>query len=195
MTKRRRVLGSSAKTRDAKTPLQNDPGTNEEGQSMGLVSLGLGRWFHRDALPELGLAPPFGYQFPRGDRGLILIVDDSETVQAFLARMLRQAGYLTVAAGDGCSALHMIRHHKPDLVLMDLVMQETDGFAATRAIRNQPEFGDLPIIVMSGNQQATEQFWSQRIGADDFMAKPFSRTEVLTRIASLLPQYSLASGL
>ncbi len=162
---------------------------------MGIASFGLGRWFHRDTLPDAGLAPTYGYQLPHGDRGLILIVDDSETVQAFLSKMLRQAGYMTEVACDGSSGLRMVMKHQPDLVLMDLVMPGTGGFEATREIRNNPEFDDLPIIVMSGNQQATEQFWSQRIGADDFMAKPFSRTEVLTRIASLMPEYSLASGL
>ena len=161
---------------------------------MGIASFGLGRWFNRDTLPDARIAPPFGYSPRRANRGLILIVDDSETVQALLSKMLRQAGYDTMAAFDGASGLGMLMEHRPDLVLMDLVMPVMGGFEAARKIRSNPEFGNLPIIVMSGNQQATEQFWSQRIGANDFMAKPFSRTEVLTRIAGLLPQCSLADA-
>jgi hypothetical protein len=73
----------------------------EESKIMGIASFGLGRWFYRDTLPDAKLASPLGYQLPRGDRGLILVVDDSEAIQAFLAKMLRQAGYMTMSACDG----------------------------------------------------------------------------------------------
>ena len=61
-----------------------------------------------------------------------------------------------------------------------------NGFAALRAIRRDPMLRDTPVIMMSGNAQATEQFYVQRIGADDFMKKPFSRAEVFSRIEALL---------
>jgi twitching motility two-component system response regulator PilH len=60
-----------------------------------------------------------------------------------------------------------------------------NGFAALRTLRRNPKTQTIPIIMMSGNEQATEQFWAEKIGADDFMKKPFSRAEVLTRVERL----------
>jgi twitching motility two-component system response regulator PilH len=116
----------------------------------------------------------------------VLIVDDSATIVALLRRMLQQSGYTTLEAGDAEKGIEIARAERPDLVFLDIVLPNMNGFQALRLMRRDPLTKDIPIIMISGNEQATEQFYAQRIGADDFMKKPFSRAEVFVRIEKLL---------
>jgi len=100
---------------------------------------------------------------------VVLIVDDSPTIVAMLRKFLQQNGYQTLEAGDAEKGIEVARAHRPHLIFLDIVLPGMNGFAALR-----------------GNEQATEQFYAQRIGADDFMKKPFSRSEVFARIERLL---------
>ena len=74
----------------------------------------------------------------------------------------------------------------PDLVFLDIILPGMNGFGALRAIRKNPSTQHVPVIMISGNEHATEQFYANRIGADDFMKKPFSRYEIFARIENLL---------
>ena len=121
----------------------------------------------------------------RGDTRF-LIVDDSATVVALLRRMLRQNHFQTYEAGDAEQGVELARAHKPDLIFLDIVLPGMSGFEALRRLRRDAATRDIPVIMISGNVQATEQFYLQRIGADDFMKKPFSRAEVFSRIERLL---------
>ncbi|HEY1069225.1 MAG TPA: response regulator [Thermomonas sp.] len=116
----------------------------------------------------------------------ILVVDDSPTIVALLKRMLQQNHFEVLVAYDGESALEIAQRERPDLVFLDIVLPGIDGFSALRKLRRDPATKDVPVIMISGNAQATEQFYVQRIGADDFMKKPFSRAEVFSRIEQLL---------
>ena len=118
----------------------------------------------------------------------VLIIDDSKTIVAALRKFLRSAGYETYEALDAESGLDLLREHKPDLVFLDIVLPGMNGFAALRAIRRDPMLRETPVIMMSGNEQAMEQFFGTRIGADDFMKKPFSRYEIFFRIERLLDE-------
>ena len=117
-----------------------------------------------------------------------LIIDDSRTVVAALKKILRSAGYLTLEALDAESGLEIARSELPDIIFLDIVLPGMNGFAALRALRRDPNTRDIPVIMISGNEQATEQFFGTRIGADDFMKKPFSRFEVFARIERLLDE-------
>ena len=116
----------------------------------------------------------------------VLIVDDSVTIVAVLRKMLQQNGYETLEAYTAEKALELIEQEAPELVFLDIVLPGMDGFSALRAMRRHPATKAVPIIMISGNAQATEQFYVQRIGADDFMKKPFTRAEVFARIERLL---------
>ena len=116
----------------------------------------------------------------------VLLIDDSATIVALLRRMLRQNEYLTLEAGDAERGIELARSERPDLIFLDIVLPGMNGFAALRALRRDPDTKDIPIIMISGNEQATEEFYVHRIGADDFMKKPFSRGEVFARIERLL---------
>lgn len=117
-----------------------------------------------------------------------LLIDDSPTIIAALKKFLRSAGYVTLEALDAEKGVELARTEKPELIFLDIVLPGMNGFAALRALRRDPETRDIPVIMMSGNEQATEQFFGTRIGADDFMKKPFSRIEVFARIERLLDE-------
>lgn len=120
------------------------------------------------------------------DGSTILVVDDSKTVRRVLGKMLNEGGYETLEAEDGDTAIRIAKAKQPDLVLMDVVMPGITGFQATRRLHKDPETKDIPIVIMSGNEQAIEEFWVTRIGARDFMTKPFNRFEVYRRIEKIL---------
>jgi len=116
----------------------------------------------------------------------MLVIDDSATIVALLSRMLRQNDYQVFEAADAEQGLRIARDDMPELIFLDIVLPGMDGFAALRQLRRDPYTRDIPVIMISGNEQATEQFYVHRIGADDFMKKPFSRAEVFARIERLL---------
>ena len=116
----------------------------------------------------------------------VLIIDDSKTVVMAIKKFLRSAGYDTFEAFDAETGLGMISEHTPELIFLDIMLPGMNGFTALRAIRRDPLIRDIPVIMMSGNEQAMEQFYGSRIGADDFMKKPFSRDELFFRIEQLL---------
>ena len=129
----------------------------------------------------------------------MLVIDDSPTIVALLKRMLQQNHYEVLEAFDAESGIEIARREVPDLIFLDIVLPGMDGFNALRTLRRDPVTKDVPIIMISGNAQATEQFYVQRIGADDFMKKPFSRAEVFSRIEPLLdeegiPRHSARPG-
>lgn len=116
----------------------------------------------------------------------VLIVDDSRTIVVALRRMLEGNGFDVSEAYDGESALEIAQAVRPDLVFLDIVMPGMNGFAVLRALRRDLLTNPIPVIMMSGNEHATEQFFGSKIPADDFMKKPFSRSEVFARIERLL---------
>jgi twitching motility two-component system response regulator PilH len=121
---------------------------------------------------------------PEGLR--ILVVDDSSTIVALLSRMLQQNGYRTFEATSGEEAIALIERELPDLVFLDIVLPGMSGFAVLRSLRRESRTHHLPVIMISGNLRATEEFYGQRIGADEFMKKPFSRFDVFERIKTLV---------
>lgn len=116
----------------------------------------------------------------------MLVVDDSPTICAVLGKILGHEGYAVSKANDGDSALQLARNEQPALIFLDIVLPGMNGFAVLRALRHDPQTRHIPIVMISGNQQATEQFYVQRFGADDFMKKPFGRDEVCKRIDQLV---------
>ncbi|WP_376692119.1 response regulator [Wenzhouxiangella sp. EGI_FJ10409] len=120
-------------------------------------------------------------------RGLrVLIVDDSRTIVAALSHMLGQNGYETSSAEDGETALKMAIEDPPDLIFLDIVLPGMSGFTALRKLRRERATESVPVIMISGNPQAVEEFYLKKIGADGFMKKPFGRFEVFSRIERLV---------
>lgn len=112
----------------------------------------------------------------------ILVVDDSECIRTLLAHILDSLGYLVSTAEDGDEALAQLSVFHPDLVLMDVEMPVLGGCEACRRIRGNPATRDIPVLMVSANQNAAER--ALAAGADEFIAKPFSLDEVLSKIHS-----------
>ncbi len=116
----------------------------------------------------------------------VLIIDDSPTVVFAFKKILKSVGCVTLEAGDAELGLELARSERPELIFLDIVLPGMNGFAALRQIRRDPALRDIPVIMISSNEQATEQFFGSKIGADDFMKKPFGRIEVFARIGRML---------
>ena len=123
----------------------------------------------------------------------MLIVEDSQEEADRLAAHLKRyaSEHDEELEIDRLVSAHSLvaRSRQADLVFLDIVLPGMNGFAALRAIRRDPALRDIPVIMMSGNEQAMEQFFGTRIGADDFMKKPFSRYEIFFRIERLLDEH------
>ncbi len=116
----------------------------------------------------------------------ILVVDDSRTVVHGLRSVLEQDGYHVMEAYDGMTAIELAKAHKPDLILMDVIMPGLNGFQATRKIRKDPSTHTIPIIIISATEQPTEQFWLTKLGANDFLGKPIIRGDLFNKVESHL---------
>jgi CheY-like chemotaxis protein len=116
----------------------------------------------------------------------VLIIDDSKTVLGYLSKILTQNKYEVLQAVDAEAGVKLAQSEIPDLIFLDIVLPGMNGFAALRLLRRDKTLAHVPVIMMSGNNQATEEFYIQSIGADDFLKKPFSRAEVCARVELLL---------
>ena len=117
--------------------------------------------------------------------GRILVVDDVRENVRLLEAVLEAHGYEVVSATDGHAALELAVSAKPDLVLLDVLMPQPDGYTVCRMLREQDETAVLPVIMLTASEGA-EKTRSIEAGADDFITKPFNQEELLIRIRSLL---------
>jgi len=103
----------------------------------------------------------------------ILIADDSATQVALIQAAVAEAGHIAVVATNGDEALRMAASEKPALILLDVVMPNTDGFQVCRKLRKLPETATTPIVLVTSKTQETDKFWGIRQGANDYVMKPF----------------------
>jgi len=115
----------------------------------------------------------------------ILIVDDSPTERYYLSDILARNGYEVSTAESGEEALARIRTDQPELILMDVVMPGANGFQVTRSIARDPALQHVPVIICSSKNQETDRIWGLRQGAKDYLIKPVSAAELLSKIAAL----------
>jgi len=123
---------------------------------------------------------------PLQNRTSVLVVDDSRTVLVTLNKMLEQMGFICFTASSASEGIEIAKSNKPDLILMDVVMPEINGFQATRILRKIPQTAHIPIIIISGTQLGTDQFWGQKMGANGFLPKPLDKQAFLNMADELL---------
>jgi class 3 adenylate cyclase len=116
----------------------------------------------------------------------ILVVDDTPKNVKLLADLLTVKGYAVVTATSGAEALKRVEAEKPDLVLLDVVMPEMSGYEVCRKIRENPEAGILPVVMVTALDPSEERIKGLDAGADDFLTKPINQAELLARVKSLL---------
>ena len=121
----------------------------------------------------------------------ILVVDDDRSIVKVLAGYLEQSGYQVISAYDGETALHALRRERPDLVLLDLMMPNRDGWEVTQIIRADRVLASTPIIMITARIDDTDKIVGLELGADDYIPKPFNPREVVARVKSLLRRVRL----
>lgn len=117
----------------------------------------------------------------------ILIVEDEEKIAHLLADYLQQAGYRSTWLADGLRVENEVRQHKPDLVVLDLMLPGRDGLEVCRALR---QFSAVPIIMLTARVEEIDRLLGLEMGADDYVCKPFSPREVVSRVKALLRRAS-----
>ncbi len=113
----------------------------------------------------------------------ILVVDDNERLRTLVKAYLTQEGYRVVTAGDGREALFVAREENPDLIVLDIMMPEMDGYEFMRAHRKERE---TPIIMLTAKIEETDALLGLELGADDYISKPFSMRMLAARIRAVL---------
>jgi twitching motility two-component system response regulator PilH len=112
----------------------------------------------------------------------ILVVDDSKTELHHLSEVLGKRGYSVRTAENGEEAMRRLAEEKPDLILMDVVMPGQNGFQLTRSITRDVRYADVPVIMCTSKNQETDKVWGMRQGARDYIVKPVSTEELMTKI-------------
>jgi CheY-like chemotaxis protein len=120
------------------------------------------------------------------DEKTILVVDDEKFMHIFMQHHLARAGYRLLSARNGREGLEKAAAEKPDLIVMDIMMEEMDGLSALRELKNTEATRGIPIIMITTSAQTLTRQESEASGAAMFMTKPFSPTQLLLEIKRLL---------
>lgn len=123
-----------------------------------------------------------------GVRQRVLVADDDEALRQALSMIVEGAGYECLVACDGVQAVELVAREHPDVVVLDVMMPGLDGFEAVERIRALDE--DLPVLMLSAKADIVDKKVGFRLGADDYMGKPFSEDELVLRIQALLRRRS-----
>ncbi|HET9074177.1 MAG TPA: response regulator transcription factor [Solirubrobacteraceae bacterium] len=123
-----------------------------------------------------------------GQRGTVLVVDDEPTVTEVVSRYLHRAGYRAATAADGAAAIAAAAELAPDLVVLDLMLPRIGGLEVMRRMREQHRAGrgPLPVILLTARGEESDRITGLRLGADDYVVKPFSPAELIARIDNIL---------
>lgn len=116
----------------------------------------------------------------------VLIVDDEPANLELAQALIEEEGYQSVTASDGETAIKKVLEERPDIVMMDIVMPKMNGIEACRKIKTNPLSYAVPVIIVTALNSAEDKIKAIKAGADDFIAKPFDRTELSARLKSLL---------
>lgn len=116
----------------------------------------------------------------------ILIVDDDLETLRLVGLMLQRQGFQVIAANNGGQALNLAHNELPDLIVLDVMMPDMDGFQVTRHLRNQPETSNVPILMFTAKSQVDDKVAGYEAGVDDYLTKPVHPVELVARIKALL---------
>ncbi len=121
----------------------------------------------------------------------ILVVDDEEMIRRLIIKYAAYEGHNVTEAGDGMTAVELCRRQRFDIVIIDIMMPELDGFSACREIR---KFSDIPIIMLSARGEEYDKINGFELGIDDYVVKPFSPKELILRVNAILKRAQTAAA-
>jgi len=117
----------------------------------------------------------------------ILVVDDDPDTREILDARLKACGYDVFLASDGFKALEIIRENRPDLILLDVMMPEIDGFTVCKFLKDKEETKDIPVIFLTAKDQLQDVDKGFKSGGDDYVIKPINWERLLPKIKKFLP--------
>jgi DNA-binding response OmpR family regulator len=123
---------------------------------------------------------------------MILVVEDEPSIAEIATLYLKRAGYDVQTAEDGQEALEIISHHMPDLIVLDLMLPQIDGYELTRWVRDQ---SNVPIIMLTARRSESDRIAGLEMGADDYVVKPFSPQELVSRVRAVLRRTMSSSSI
>lgn len=126
-------------------------------------------------------------------RGSVLVVDDEPTIREVVATYMRRAGYRARAARDGSEAISLAERDRPDIVILDLMMPGMDGLEVMHRLRTR-ERDDLAVILLTAKGEESDRVTGLRLGADDYVCKPFSPAELVARVDALRRRLDTSSN-
>ena len=121
----------------------------------------------------------------------ILIVEDEASIAEVVSLYLKRAGYSPQIASDGRQAMNIFERHKPDLVILDLMLPEVDGLSLTRWLRDR---SNVPIIMLTARREEIDRITGLEMGADDYVVKPFSPQELVSRVRAVMRRLGREQG-
>jgi DNA-binding response OmpR family regulator len=113
---------------------------------------------------------------------LILIVEDSPTDMKIAESVCTENGYRVVAVAEGDQVIEIASEKQPDLILLDVILPNKNGFQICRQLKNTAATKDIKVIIVSSKDQASDKFWGMKQGADDYITKPYSEEDLLAAI-------------
>ena len=129
------------------------------------------------------------FKIYRGDfMPRILVVDDERDICVLISRYAEREGFEVVTAGDGSEAVEICRKEDFDIIIMDVMMPDTDGFTACRKIK---QFKDIPVLMLSARGTEYDKLFGFEVGVDDYVTKPFSPKELMARVNVIIKRHSL----
>jgi len=140
----------------------------------------------REAVSEPVTAPVAAKEEKPPSRARILIVDDEEHILKILEARLKSAGYDCIKAKNGREAVERAVKERPDIIIIDVMMPEMDGFQATKILKSQLETAAIPVMMLTAKKDTESEVKGIELGADDYMSKPFDGARLLARVKMLL---------
>src|ERR1700761_3272591 len=116
----------------------------------------------------------------------IMVVDDDPDTVSILARHLQREGFVAIEAVSGAECLRLVREHPVDVILLDLMMPEMDGFEVCRALKDETGTAEIPVIMITARDDLDARAEGMRLGVSDFLAKPVFRRQLANRIRAQL---------
>jgi len=117
---------------------------------------------------------------------LVMIVDDSPTEVHVMRTALEKHGFDTVSAASGSECITLAKEMHPDLILMDIVMPDVNGFQATRALTRDPSTQSIPVVMVTTKSQESDRIWGMRQGAVDYLVKPVKASDLVAKAEEIL---------
>ncbi|KKL76546.1 hypothetical protein LCGC14_2043830 [marine sediment metagenome] len=116
----------------------------------------------------------------------VMVIDDSNTIRRTAETLLKKAGCEVLTADNGFAALPIISTQRPDIMFIDIMMPRLDGYQTCALVKNNPNFKDIPIVMLSSKDGLFDRAKGRVVGAEQYLTKPFTRDDLLTAIRTHL---------